>query len=218
MSKEYKGKITKIEQQIKNKKRYSVYIDDQFAFGISEDLLVRYRLLKGKEIDLTSIGRIIAHEEQNKADNYAIKLLSYRPRTAKELQQKMKEKGYEDSVIENTLSVLKEHNYINDEDFAKSFIKDKMQFRKIGKIRMKQELSQKGVEKNIIHKVMAEHMDSEKELETALALGRKKLETTYKNDDRKAQYRKLGSFLQSKGFAYDMIIKVLNMLLKEQNF
>ncbi|MDF2545470.1 MAG: recX [Anaerosolibacter sp.] len=214
MSENHQGIITKIEQQEKNKSRYSVYVDHQFAFGISEDLLVKFRLLKGKEIDSSAMEKIILEEEQHKANNYAFKLLSYRGRTKQEMEIKMKEKGYEASVVEKTIAFLQSNNYINDEDFASSYIRDKVNIQKLGKMRIKQELYQKGIDKNIIQEAISEQIDHEDELETALNLGRKKLDSTYRNDDKNAQYRKLGSFLQRKGFDYDVIKKVLNVLLK----
>lgn len=214
MSENRPGIITKIEQQEKNKSRYSVYVDDQFAFGISEDLLVKYRLLKGKEIDSTSMGQIVEEEEQQKANNYALKLLSYRGRARHEMEKKMKEKGYEAQTIEKTIAFLQTHNYINDEDFAASYVRDKRNIQKLGKMRIKQELYQKGVDKTIIQGAIDEQIDPEEELEAALNFGRKKLDSTYRNDDKNAQYRKLGSSLQRKGYDYDIIKKVLSALIK----
>ncbi|MBB6215314.1 regulatory protein [Anaerosolibacter carboniphilus] len=214
MSEIHRGIITKIEQQEKNKGRYSIYVDHQFAFGISEDLLVKYRLLKGKEIDPASMETIIEEEEQNKANHYALKLLSFRGRTRQEVEKKMKEKEYEAPTIEKTLAFLQTHNYINDEDFAASYIRDKVNIQKLGKMRIKQELYQKGIDKTTVQEAINEQIDPIDEFETALDLGRKKLNSTYRNDDKNAQYRKLGSFLQRRGYDYDIIKKVLNTLVK----
>ncbi|NLW21899.1 MAG: hypothetical protein GXY88_01370 [Tissierellia bacterium] len=51
------------------------------------------------------------------------------------------------------------------------------------------------------------------EYERALELARKKI-SSYKKDNRDAIYRKLGGFLQRKGYSYDCIMKVLKEIVK----
>ena len=44
------GKITRLVRQKKNNQRVSIYLDDQFAFGVYEDLILLHQLYKGKEL------------------------------------------------------------------------------------------------------------------------------------------------------------------------
>ncbi|MDY3702578.1 MAG: recombination regulator RecX, partial [Limosilactobacillus coleohominis] len=50
-------KITKIEAQ-KRKGRYNVYLDGKFAFPVAESVLIKFRLMKGVELDADQIAAI----------------------------------------------------------------------------------------------------------------------------------------------------------------
>lgn len=209
------SKITSIQQQQKRKHRYSVYIDDEFAFGVDEDVVIKYSLKKGMEVDDNFMESIVKAEEQVKANNYALNLLSYRARSKKEIIDKMKQYGYEDNNIEITIEMLEKYEYINDYEFAKLLIKDKQNFKKAGKILLKQELFKKGIDKNIIEEVIRDNTDEESEYEMALELAKKKLNSSYKNDEKQAQYRKLYSLLQRKGYGGSLVGKVVKEVLGE---
>lgn len=205
--------ITKIVQQ-KNKKRYSIYINDQYYMGVSENVLVNHNLRKGMIVSLAVLNDIVYEEEQSKANHYALRLLSFRGRSEREIISKMQEKEYNDNTIKNTLSFLKSYKYIDDNSFASDYIRSKIRTKKYGKIKVKQDLMQKGVSKDIINSKVEELTSFDQEYQSALDISMKKLETTYKNDDHQAQYRKLGAFLQRRGFEYEVISKILNKLVK----
>lgn len=136
-------KITKIKQQRRNPKRVSVYIDGDFTFGVDMEIAYSYDLREGKEISTDFVESVLKKEEQLKANNYALNLLSFRARSEKEIKDKMLQKGYDLSIIDNTIQYLKEQGYLNDKEFAKAFIKDKMELSHYGKNRIKVELLKK---------------------------------------------------------------------------
>ena len=199
--------ITKIETQKRND-RVNIYIDGEFAFGIMAEIQYKYDLSEGMKIDQEYIDKVLIAEEQAKANDQALRFLSYRQRSKKEIIDKLKKKGFSEDIIENTLVYLKEYNLINDLEFAKSFANDKINLNKFGPERIKYELYRKGVSPEIIEEVLAE----DEEYDRALKLAKKKL-PSYKNDNRDAKYRKLGGFLQRKGYSYECISKILRELL-----
>lgn len=202
--------ITKIEEQKRNKNRVSIYINEEYAFGIHIDIALKFNLEKGKRINKEFIEEILKKEEQNKGNNYAIKLLSIRPRSNKEIMDKMKGKGYDQEIIESTLKFLERYDLINDKEFTKEFIKDKS--KKYGRKRIEIELNQKGIKDNIINEIINEEMKEGSEYKTALEIGKKRLRA-YKNEEKGAIYRKLGSYLGRKGFSYDIISRVLREVI-----
>jgi regulatory protein len=203
--------ITKIEIQKKNRDRMSIYINEEFAFGVHKDIAFKFNLEVGKKLDIDFIEKIIKTEEQNKANNYALKLLSYRPRSEKEIIDKMKGKGYDEEIINGTIDYLKNFGYVNDKDFAVDFAKGKSG--KFGPNRIKIELVRKGVDDNIIDEIIKEEFDEKIEYNNALKAAKKKIKS-YKGDDRNTIYRKLGSYLQRKGYSYDIVAKVLREVLE----
>ena len=212
------NKITSIEIQKKNIKRYSIFIDESFAFGINEDVLVEFRLKVGDILDPEFIKTVLIAAEQNKANNCALKFLGFKSRSIKEIVLKLSQKGYEEDIINNTIQYLKKYNYVDDAHYAQSFCKDKINMKKLGQKRLKTELQAKGIDQSVISEVLEDLLDEEKEYENALLLAKKKLSSSYKNDEFNAQYRKLSGFLSRKGYSFNLIAKVLEKLLKKSYY
>lgn len=204
-------KITKIEPQ-KRKNRINVYVDNEFALGINEEVMIQCNLKIGMEVDDNFIENILLAEEENKALDYALRLLTYRQRSEKEIYDSLKRKGYMEKHIENVISSCKDKNYLNDREFAKSFINDKINLNKYGPVRIKHELKLKGVSRDIIDEVIDYDRDDQYEL--AKEVANKKI-NSYRSDDKKAIYRKLSGLLQRRGFSYDIISKVVRETLDQ---
>ncbi len=206
--------ITKIEQQKKNTQRYSIFLDEEYSFSVSEDTLVKLRLKKGNTIDKDELEQILEQEEINLCKSYGLKLLGYRARSEAEIKDKMIKKGYSEKSVEEALKYLRELKYIDDEEYARLYIKNRVNTKKLGYNRIKSELYQKRVNGATIEDTMKEIFSCEDEYDRALELAERKMSTSYKNDDTQAAYRKLGGFLQRKGYSFDTIMKVLNKVLK----
>lgn len=202
--------ITKLETQKRNKNRVSIYIDNKYALGVHKDIIHKLNLEEGKVLNKDFTEKIIKAEEQKKANDYAIKFLSYRSRSKKEMKDRMERKGYDNEVINKTLEWLKKYDLLNDKDFAEEYIKSKS--KKYGRSRIKMELRGKGVDENIINNVLENELDYENEYETALEQAKKKLKV-YKGEKREAIYRKLSAYLQRRGFSYDIVSKILKELV-----
>lgn len=205
-------KITDIKPQ-KYKKRVNIYVDDKFAFGLSEELRFKYSLNIGDDIDDEFVQDILLAEELTKAINYALRLLTFRQRSEEELIRSLKRKGFDEFYVEKTIEYCKENNYINDTEFTRSFIQDKVNLNNYGSDRIKNELLNKGVSKDIIEKEL--DIDEEFEYECATKLALKRLKS-YEGQDYNAIYRKLGSFLQRKGYSYDIVSRVLRNVLNQR--
>lgn len=210
-------KITKIEVQKKNKGRYSIYLDDVFAFGVHEDVLIEYNLSKGMILDEDFIENVLKFEEMKKASNYALKYISYRPRSEKEVIDKMSQNGYENELIEYAINEMQRFGYLDDKQFALIFVRDKINIKQLGKQRLIAELFKKGINRNIIDEVINELIEPDEEFERALAFAKKKLRM-YRNDDYTAKRRKLSNTLAGRGFNYDIISKVINEVLHRNNY
>ena len=56
------GRISNIEIQKNNKKRYNIYVDNEYAFSVSEDVLIKESLQKGLDIDDNKLSNIIQED------------------------------------------------------------------------------------------------------------------------------------------------------------
>lgn len=191
--------ITDIKQQVKNEKRYSIFINDAFAFGITGVDVLFYKLEIGKELTTKELDKIIEETQIAKGRDIAFKYISYKNRTEKEVKDKLLEKDYSEEVIENILETLREYNYVNDEKYAIDMQKELINFKMYGEYRIRQILFQKGINKEIVDCL---EYDYEKMYNNAIKL----LKSKYKNisPDYKEK-QKIFGFLTRKGYSYDII-------------
>lgn len=208
-------KITKIEYQKNNKDRVNIYLDDKFEFGIDINIMIKYGLTKNMELDDEFISDILVAEDKIKAYNYAISVLSRGSKSEKELMIKMSDKGYEEELINITLEKLKANKYIDDNDYSKRFIHDKINFSKYGKRRIKEALYNKGIDRQIIDENIS-LISNDDEIKRAYELAEKKLKSLI-NEEPMKKKMKLGNFLINKGFDYDTVKKVTTKILKVEN-
>lgn len=167
-------KITKIEPQ-KNQNRVNVYLDNKFAFGTFKEIVCKYNLEKGMDIDETFLEDILKTEEQQKANNYSLNLLKYRWRTEKEIRDKLTKKEYDEHIVEETIFYLKKYDFLNDKRFAETYAREKVENKKLGNYRIKHELYNKGVSQEIIDEVLENYSDNQ--YERALEIGKKKIKS-----------------------------------------
>lgn len=151
--------------------------------------------------------------------NKSLRFLSFRPRSEKEIRDNLLRKKAPHEVIERIVSSLKEHKFLNDDDFAKWFIDQRLRFRPKGMRIIKMELKQKGISQEIIDDAISklptddEGSPINNDSESAKKLVEKRL-PRYKDLEKREIYNKLGSFLARRGFDWDTIKKSIDEGLK----
>ena len=147
-------KIEKIKQISNNK--YRIILDNGTITDIYEDVIVKNNLLYKKEIDIDLLNKLEIDNNYEEAYNMALKYISIRLRSINEIEIYLKKKNIALDIIEEVISKLKRNNFLNDEIFAKAFIKDKLNFTTMGKYKLIQELKQLKVEEEIIQNAIEE--------------------------------------------------------------
>jgi len=207
-----KKKITEIREQKKKKNRFNVFIDEKFAFSLSKESVVDSGIKTGDLLTQAQIDELVFLDQGNRAYNKALDLLDYRPRSEKEIKDKLKEKNFEGKIIEETIKKLLNLNLINDSEFAKMWVEDRKKLKPIGKKVLYLELIKKGIKKEIIEEFL-EKITEEDELKTALNLvkGKRKFQSLPYEE----AYKKVGSFLSRRGFPYQTVKEVIDKLYKK---
>jgi regulatory protein len=206
-------KITKIEIQKKNKNRCSIYLDDEFAFGIDQDGLLKFNLTKGLLLTDEGINQILAYDERRTAKERALRLLAHRDRSEKEIIDRLKLLGYNKEVIAWVLEELQRLKYIDDERFAINFVKTKMLIKPLGEFAIRRELSQKGINENFIDQAVATAFRDKDEFTIAQQLAERQLEKN-KNLEQAKRLKKVTDFLLRRGFNWDIIREVIENINK----
>lgn len=146
---------------------------------------------------------------EDKFYNSALRFLSYRPRSEKEVRDKLKTKKVEPSIIEKIISKLKDKKFINDEEFAKGWIESRQRFKPRSLRLIKIELKQKGIGSEAIDNLQ---LTIDSDLDSAKKLVEKRMQRL-KGLDKQKIYEKLGRYLSSKGFGWNTIKKSIDEAL-----
>lgn len=91
-----------------------------------------------------------------KAREYAFLLLKYRLRSEQELLQRLKQKGFSEELCRDTVDFLKDRKFIDDRIFARGWVASRLK-RPFGLRRIKQELIQKGLDKEVIEDTLSRY-------------------------------------------------------------
>jgi regulatory protein len=206
--------ITTIEKQKKNSKRWNLYIDSEFACGISEDTLVNYGFRTDDEITEETLKEVKKFDEYQFAKKAALDYLSYRIRSVKEIKDKLREKKISAETIGKIILHLEKLGLINDEEFARLLVQSKTGKNPSGKSVIKQKLYQKGIAKETGEKVLGELYTESNEKKLLLGVFNK-YQKKMKGLDKNGRRKKMFETLARKGFDFDLINELLNEKYKE---
>jgi len=206
--------ITKISPQ-KKRKRVNIFIDEKFAFGLDLETLSKYNLQVDQEISQKEIKEIIKEEELLKVYDKALRFLSFRPRSEKEIKDYLKKKKIGEETQKMVLKKLKKANFLDDREFTLWWIEQRMTFRPSGKRLLEYELRKKGVDKEIIEESFAPRLYPSFEFKMALKAAKKKLSSYQKLPSLELR-KKMTAFLARRGFSWEVIKEVVDEDLKKE--
>ena len=204
-------KITAIKKQ-KKRNRFNIFIDEKFAFALSEIALPQLNLYVNKEIGENDLSEIKAKIFFFEAEKVLINYLKYRQRTEKEIVSKLRQKGYQSGIISQLIEKYQKLGYINDEDFAESYLLDLISHHPQGKYLLISKLRQKGISKEVIDELIFKHISDDIEIEMADRLLTQQ-RNRFAKYDTKERHEKALAYLQRKGFSYYIAKKSVDKFL-----
>jgi len=145
----------------------------------------------------------------------AIRFLSFRPRSEKELKDYLVKKKCDDLTSKRIIESLTRDKFLNDQEFVRWWVEQRTILRPKASRVIKFELKQKGISKELIEEFFENDESSISDFVKALALAEKKMVRLGKIEDKRKVYEKLGRFLASKGFDWDTIKEVIDRSLSK---
>lgn len=187
--------------------RNKIYLDTEEIMDISPLIRQKYDL---KVND--SIGRFYDEISYEASLEKGIFLISLKDRTKKEIRLKLEEKFRNKSAILQAIEKLEELGYLNDLNYAISYIESKT----YGKNRISYNLFQKGIDRSTVEKAYLilyeekeENIDDVK-LEKLIDKNSRKINSSNSRDEKKLkEEQKLIQYLARQGFSLDKIFKKL---------
>jgi regulatory protein len=200
--------ITALEIQKNNKERVNVFLDGEYAFSVA--LIEAARLRKGQSLSDDEIALLRDEDTTARAFDSAIRFLSYRPRSIAEVIRNLKDKSLTEPVIEAALERLRAVGYVDDDAFARFWVENRTTFKPLGQAALRYELRQKGVPDATIEDVL-NGLDVHEAARKAAQERIRRL----RGVDQRTFRAKIGSFLQRRGFSFDVTQAVISQLIEE---
>ena len=211
-------KITNYEKQKHNEEKLNVFVDGEYKFAISINGWTKNLLYVDKEITEKEIEDILEKDKKELALNKAFKIVSNGLKTRKEVEKKLKEKGFEENDINYAIDKIIGYGYINDEYYVKCYILERAIPNKWGENKILSNLLQKGIDKEIILNGISNYLEDDIEYKNAYAFGIKKYNNVNKTKYSAIQIKqKIVSSLIAKGYNYEIANRVLNDILKNND-
>lgn len=202
-------KITSIKQQLKRTDRYSVFVDESYAFSLSEGALLDSKIASGQELTAQQVAEYKALSADDKIYNAALRYVAMRPRSRWEMERYMERKAASPALTDQILNKLSDIGLLDDKKFAEAFVHDRRLLRPASRRKITADLRKKGVPGEIIEQALGEDKaDEESALQRLITTKRR--QTKYQDD------QKLLEYLARQGFRYDDIKHALQTDLSEE--
>lgn len=189
---------------------YSIFLEDGDVLVVHEDLILKYDLLLTKKISDEDKEKILAENLNYIAYSLAIKYITVRQRSRKEIIKYLSDKNVDKDIIDKTVSLLEKQKYINDDFFAESFINDKILLSLDGPYKVKKMLLEEGISENVVDNKLIKFTDSlcsERIKKVAT-----KMIATNRNKSTQVLKNKIVNYLCTLGYNRSLILSVLNTL------
>jgi regulatory protein len=200
--------ITEIRACKKNKNRVNVYIEDAFAFACYAETAAQNHLKQDGRITQADMDRIAAEDGNRFALQTALQYVSVKPRTQKEVENRLRGRDVADAQIAFAIEKLREYGYLDDAGYADTFARELAA--KYGGRMITQKLMQRGIDGDTAREAAARY-----EAADTLREQYERLCAKYRDEEPRKRKQKTARALAAKGFGYDAIRSVMDGAYEE---
>lgn len=198
--------ITDIKKQKRSDMRYSVYLDGEYVFALSDLDLSMSGLRVGQALTDAEVSEYIESASEAKAYALALRFLGLRPRSEREMRNYLRRKDITPEDIESAVARLLQARLLDDLEFARSWIRTRQALSPRSRRMLQQELAAKGVSRDVVDEAVGE-LDEDAQLDTLVeVMQRKRRLPQY------ASAEKLLGYFARQGYPYDQLKKALERL------
>ncbi|MFO7448398.1 MAG: regulatory protein RecX [Ignavibacteriaceae bacterium] len=199
----------------KDEKNVVVHLDNDEKLFLSYEVLMKNGLKKNDEVSESRFSFLVNQNQLYHIKQRAARYLGRRLHSVNELRIKLRQKGYDSTLIDTVLADLVDKNYLNDYEFSSLLADENIKNKLWGKNKLKAELIKKGIQSSVIDKIIAEKYPEGNDVENALSLAEKKLkQLSYRNLEEKKLKEKIMSYLFSRGYDYQTVNNAVEEVLR----
>jgi regulatory protein len=207
--------ITALEPQTHDDERVSVFLDEEFAFGVHRDVVVKHGLTVGDTLSPEARRAVEQAEAYVQAKQRALNYLAHKPRTEEEVRRKLRREDVADPVIEDVVARLYELDYLDDEAYAEDYARNRFASKKYGPVRIRRELVERGIDRHVAETVVSDLFADKDVAAVARTHAEKRWDRLADEDDPRRRKQKLYRYLRRRGFTSDTIYPLLDTLERE---
>ncbi|MGD0114680.1 MAG: RecX family transcriptional regulator [Dehalococcoidia bacterium] len=201
--------ITGVERQ-RGRRRVNVFVDGRFALSLGRSFAQEKELHADMAIDEAGLQELRAEDERRTAYDAAIHLLSYRPRSEREMRQRLRRLNVSPEAIDETVARLLASHYLDDAAFAEFWRESRANLSPRSQRLVRSELLYKGVDADTATTAV-DVLDDDESAYRAASKRLKALAGADYDDFR----RRLGGFLMRRGFGYETVRRALERCWRE---
>ena len=202
--------ITALKVQKRNPQRVNVFLDGEFAFGLSR--IAAAWLEVGQTLSEERIRTLQEVDEQEVAYQKALHFLSFRPRAEAEIRKNLTKHKFSEDVILEVIDRLRRNQLVDDSYFVQEWIRNRSEFRPRGRRALRMELRHKGIPHDMIDEALRD-LDEEKLAYKAAVKQYRKYAQLEWPDFRV----KMTAYLARRGFPYGVAASVTQKVWSEQH-
>jgi regulatory protein len=201
-------KVTAIQIQKRNRQRVSIFLDGDYAFGLSR--IVAAWLEVGQDISDEKIARLRTEDEREVVYLKTLNFIQYRPRSNQELRRYLVKQQASDEIVEQTLERLQRAGLVDDARFAQSWVENRTDLRPRSRQALAYELRQRGIDSEIISEALEEVDDGPLAIEAARKQSRR-----YQDLEWQDFRQKMCAYLARRGFNYSVSVEAAQRVWSE---
>ncbi|MFG0245810.1 MAG: regulatory protein RecX [Phycisphaerales bacterium JB052] len=204
--------ITSIRSCPDDPARVSIRVGRQRVGRVLIETKVRHGLEVGTpwtESLAEAMGEELARGNAYRA---AIRILTKRAKSSGELRRKLREYKYEADAIEWAIERLTELRVLNDEEYARMVVRSQLSRKPAGRRLLTGKLREKGIDQEIIDRVLDEALEDRDTLSDARKLAQQAARSISDRHAPEVRVRRITGRLARRGFDFDVIRRVVDEL------
>lgn len=189
--------ITRLVAGKRDPSRISIYIDGKFACSLSAEEVISRGLVRGYELSENDQATLLDKSTKEKLLSKILNFISYRPRSQKEIRDRLKKYKATSEQIEDIVNKITKLGVLNEQEFAKYLVESRRAQGRSSR-HIKSELKSQGIDKEVS--------------EDSLVNGSNDRATVRELIKRKShlEKEKLIAYLARRGFPWELVREALS--------
>ncbi len=200
--------ISALKLSRRDRNSVDIYINGLKEFSITKSIAAELRI--GQELSLDQIQALKNRDLEERTYQYALNLISRRPRSKQELKDRFQRRNASHEVQDAVIKRLREKGLVDDDAFAQMWVENRQTFRPRSAWALKQELRKKGIPDHAIQTALDDFDDDDAAYQAASKAAGKLSDLSWE-----LFRRRLSDYLRRRGFRYSTISPVVKRVWSE---